>query len=97
MLADLVRRLVRIPESADERRKYSAACFDLKMTIVTDRNGWNVLVRERAEGKSLYTSRQRTLEAAKKAATEFAALRMTGAMAPATVKVMSEHLPWNEI
>jgi hypothetical protein len=78
------------------RRRYSATCYDLKMTVENDSDGWSVEVRDRERGTKLHSARRCSLAAAKLAATEFAVVRMTGGKGAATVEVMASHLPWSE-
>lgn len=78
------------------RRRYTASCYDLKMMVVNDAEGWRVEVRDRDESKTLHSARRCSLSAAKLAAAEYAVIRMTGGKGAATVEIVAEHLPWDE-
>jgi len=78
------------------RRRYTASCYDLKMTVVNDAEGWNVEVRDGKQEQPLHSARRCSLAAAKLAAAEFAVIRMTGGMGAGTVDIVAQHLPWNE-
>ena len=78
------------------RRRYSANCYDLQMTVENDADGWNVEVRDRSGRPPLHFARRCNLAAAKLAATEFAVVRMTGGIGAGTVELMAQHLAWNE-
>jgi hypothetical protein len=89
-------RRVAPPSLTTIRRRYSANCYDLQMSVESDSDGWNVEVRDRQGSTTLHTARRCNLAAAKLAATEFAVVRMTGGMGAATVDLMAQHLSWNE-
>ena len=89
-------RRVAPPSLVTIRRRYSASCYDLQMSVESDSDGWNVEVRDRQGSATLHTARRCNLAAAKLAATEFAVVRMTGAMGAGTVELMAQRLAWNE-
>jgi hypothetical protein len=78
------------------QRKYSATCFDLRMTIENDSEGWKAQVFQEQDGRRLHSARRCSLGNAKLAAAEFAVARMTGALDAATVSIMAENLSWAE-
>ena len=84
------------PALTNIRRRYSANCFDMRITIENDTDGWNVEVSDLEGLRTLHAARRYNLAAAKLAATEFAVARMTGAMRPGTVEVVSRHMAWKE-
>ena len=78
------------------RRRYATNCFDMRMTIENDGEGWNVEVRDLAGIRTLHEARRYSLAAVKLAAAEFAVVRMTGGMRTGTVEVVSRHMDWKE-
>jgi hypothetical protein len=89
-------RRVAPPALTTIRRRYSANCYDLQMTVENDSDGWSIQVCDRSGRTTLHSARRCNLAAAKLAATEFAVVRMTGNMGAGTVELMAQHLAWNE-
>lgn len=79
--------------SAFRALRYEASCHDLLLAVHGQASSWNVRVRD-TEGNTLYVTARRTLEDARRVAVEFLVLRMTGALEPATVSVVAQHVPW---
>jgi hypothetical protein len=78
------------------RRGYTTACYDLRLSVETDAAGWKAQVRDRNDGRTLYSAYRCNPGAARLAATEFVVFRMAGAGEAKSPEAMSQHLRWNE-
>jgi len=99
MLATLGRRIScreRSEPLTHVRRKFSANCFDLRLTVESDTDGWKTQVFQENDGRPLHAAYRRNMVNAKLAAAEFAVARMTGGLDTDTVDTMAEHLTWAE-
>jgi hypothetical protein len=61
-----------------------------------DAAGWKAQVRDRNDGRMVYSTSRCSLGAAKIAAAEFAVFRMAGAADRTSPETMAQHLSWNE-
>ncbi len=78
------------------RRKYTATCFDLRLTVENDSDGWKAQIFQGQDGRRLHQAHRCSVTNAKLAAAEFAVARMTGALDAGTVRVMADNLAWAE-
>ena len=77
------------------RQGYTAACHDLRLTVETDAEGWKAQVRDRNDGRTVYSARRCSLGAAKVAAAEFAVFRAGEVVGSVSPEAMAQRLPWS--
>jgi hypothetical protein len=75
------------------RRGYATDCRGLRLSVEIDTEGWTARVA--GGGRTLYSARRYSQEAAKIAAAEFAWLSM-GAAGSNSPEAMARHLSWRE-
>jgi hypothetical protein len=77
------------------RHGYTAACHDLRLSVETDAEGWKAQVRDRNDGRTVYSVRRCSLRAAQVAAAEFAVFRVGEALGPISPEAMAQRLRWS--
>jgi DNA-binding FadR family transcriptional regulator len=92
----LLRSLSRAAGLTRIQQKYTATCFDLRMTIEPEADGWKAQVFHERDERRLHSAHRCSMAHAKLAAAEFAVARMTGALDAVTVEVMARNLSWAE-
>jgi hypothetical protein len=78
------------------RRGYSSACCDFRLVVETDAQGWKAGVRDRNDGRMLYSAYRCSLGAAKAAAVEFVVFLLAGVIGQQSPEAITGHLRWNE-
>jgi hypothetical protein len=77
------------------RRGYTAACFDLRLSVETDAAGWQARVLDGSDGRTVYSAQRCSLGAAKLAATEFAAFRTDVDGQRPSPEAVAQQLSWS--
>lgn len=77
-------------------RRFTTSCGGLWLSVETDSNGWRSQVRDRQDGRTLYSAQRYSLGAAKIAATEFVAFGTTSSMLQKSPEAMAQDLAWHE-
>src|SRR6476620_11007438 len=78
------------------RRGYATDCNGLRLSVETDAEGWRAEVRNRNDGRTLYSAHRCGPGAAKIAAAEFAVFETGGAVPFKSPEALARHLSWNE-
>ena len=78
------------------RRSYTATCWNLRLSVQTDADGWMAHVRATESGPELYSAYRCSLGAAKVAAAEFAAFRADAGAPQKCPEAVAQQLPWKE-
>ena len=77
-------------------RVYITVCDGLRLSVETHPEGWQAQVRDRSNGRTLYSAHRCSLRAAKVAAAEYAVFGAVGAAGQKTPEAMAQDLPWDE-
>ena len=73
---------------------YAADCGGFRLSIETDSQGWRADVRDRQDGRLLYSAHRCSLQAAKAAAAEIAIFRASGLLRTKRPELLARQLPW---
>jgi len=76
-------------------RGYTTPCYDLRLSVETDAEGWKAQVRDPRDGRTVYSAHRCNLDAAKLAAAEFAAFRIASAADRKSPEALAQQLRWN--
>jgi hypothetical protein len=82
------------PTLVQLRRRFTAPCSSLRLSVETVTEGWMARVCDSGDGPALYSAFRCSLVAAMAAAAEFAAFRI--GFEPRSPELMARQLAWKE-